>query len=76
MAWVIWARYPVLAAMILVLASRSRCSCGRRDLAVLQRARAPDGDGNFAMADGATRDDTVEMMREMQRAVDAVRPPA
>jgi hypothetical protein len=28
--------------------------------------------GNFAMLDGATREDSMEMVREMQRAVDAV----
>jgi multidrug efflux pump subunit AcrB len=28
--------------------------------------------GNFAMLDGATREDSIEMVREMQRAVDAV----
>jgi hypothetical protein len=74
MAWVIWARYPVLAAMILVLASAGRCAvpARRRDLALLQRARISSVSGNFAMLDGATRDDSMEMMREMQRAVDAV----
>ena len=32
----------------------------------------PSISGNFAMAPGATRDDSLEMMREMQRATEAV----
>lgn len=73
MAGVIVARYPVLALVLVVLVSQ---------LAVFMRGdvqwrffNAPERgsiSGNFAMAEGATRADTLEMMREMQRATDAV----
>ena len=73
MGWVIKARYPVVAAVILVLASQ---------IAVFIRGdvtwrffNAPElssVSGNFAMLDGASRDDSFAMMREMQRAADTV----
>ncbi|MBO6603342.1 MAG: efflux RND transporter permease subunit [Roseicyclus sp.] len=73
MRLVIKARYPVLAAVILVLATQ---------VAVFVRGdvtwrffNAPElssVSGNFAMLDGATREDSFAMMREMQRAADAV----
>ncbi|MDO5756930.1 MAG: efflux RND transporter permease subunit [Rhodobacterales bacterium] len=69
MAWVIRARYPVLAGVMLLLASQA---------ALLVRGDVPwrffdapeEGSvtGNFAMAPGATRAESLEMMREMQRA--------
>jgi multidrug efflux pump subunit AcrB len=73
MAWVIWARYPVLAAMILVLASQAAVFL-RGDVTwrFFNSPEQPSISGNFAMLDGATRADSIEMMREMQRAVDAV----
>ncbi|RMA43705.1 efflux RND transporter permease subunit [Rhodophyticola porphyridii] len=73
MRLVIKARYPVLAGVILVLATQ---------VAVFVRGdvtwrffNAPElssVSGNFAMLDGATREDSFAMMREMQRAADAV----
>ncbi|QBY01712.1 efflux RND transporter permease subunit [Rhodophyticola sp. CCM32] len=73
MRLVIRARYPVLAAVILLLATQ---------IAVFVRGdvtwrffNAPElssVSGNFAMLDGATRDDSRAMMREMQRATDTV----
>ena len=70
---VIWARYPVLAAVIVVLASQ---------IAVFVRGdvtwrffNAPEQSsvsGNFAMLEGARRADSLAMMRELQRATDAV----
>ena len=73
MAGVIWARYPVVALAVLVLASQ---------LALFIRGdvqwrffNAPEQGqvtGNFAMLPGATREDTVEMMQEMQRAANAL----
>ncbi len=73
MRLVIWARYPVLALAVLLLFAQ---------LAVFVRGDLPwrffnapergSVSGNFAMAPGATRADTLEMMREMQRATDAV----
>jgi len=73
MKLVIWARYPVFAGVILILAAQ---------MAVFLRGdvtwrffNAPEQSsvsGNFAMLDGANRDDSLEMMREMQRATEAV----
>ncbi|MEQ6201748.1 efflux RND transporter permease subunit [Sulfitobacter sp. HNIBRBA2951] len=73
MAGVIAARYVVLAGVLAVLASQ---------VAVFIRGdvqwrffNAPERGsvtGNFIMAEGATRSDTLAMMREMQRATDAV----
>jgi len=70
---VIWARYPVLAAVIVVLASQ---------IAVFVRGdvtwrffNAPEQSsvsGNFAMLEGASRADSLAMMREMQRATAVV----
>ena len=70
---VIWARYPVLAGVILVLAGQ---------VAVFVRGdvtwrffNAPEQSsvsGNFAMLEGADRADSLAMMREMQRATQAV----
>ena len=71
MAGVIAARYVVLAGAVVLLASQ---------VALLVRGdvqwrffNAPEQGsvtGNFAMAPGATRDDTLAMMREMQRATE------
>jgi multidrug efflux pump subunit AcrB len=73
MRLVIWARYPVLAGVIVVLASQ---------VAVFVRGdvtwrffNAPEQSsvsGNFAMLEGASREDSLAMMREMQRAAEAV----
>ena len=73
MAGVIMARYVVLAGVVLVLASQ---------IAVFVRGdvqwrffNAPERSsvtGNFAMAEGATRADTLEMMREFQRAAESL----
>ncbi|TNF60134.1 MAG: efflux RND transporter permease subunit, partial [Rhodobacteraceae bacterium] len=70
-ALVIRARYVVLAGVVAVLASQ---------VAVFIRGdvqwrffNAPEQGsvtGNFAMVEGADRDDTLAMMREMQRAVE------
>ncbi|MGC9420126.1 MAG: efflux RND transporter permease subunit, partial [Rhodovulum sp.] len=73
MGLVIRARYPVLALTILLLASQ---------VALLIRGQVPwrffnapeqsSVSGNFAMLPGASRADTMAMMREMQRATEAV----
>ena len=73
MGWIIWARYPVLAAVILVLATQ--VAVFLRGDVTWRFFNAPEissVSGNFAMLDGATRADSMEMVREMQRAVDAV----
>ena len=73
MRFVIWARYPVAAGAVLLLTTQ---------LAIFTRGDLPfrffnapeqsSVSGNFAMAPGATRQDSLEMMQELQRAVDAV----
>ncbi len=73
MAGVVRARYPVLAGVILALASQ---------LAVLVRGDVPwrffdapeqgSVTGNFAMLPGASREDTLAMLRELQRATEEV----
>ncbi len=72
-AGVVVARYPVLAFVVVILVSQ---------LAVFVRGdiqwrffNAPERSsvsGNFAMAEGASRDDTLAMMREMRRAAEEV----
>lgn len=73
MAAVIWARYPVLAGVILILASQAALFV-RGDV-TWRFFNAPERgsiSGNFAMLNGATREDTLEMMRELQRATEAL----
>jgi multidrug efflux pump subunit AcrB len=70
-AGVIWARYPVMAFVIVVLASQ---------VALLIRGdvqwrffNAPEESsvtGNFAMVPGATRADTYDVMRTLQKTVE------
>jgi multidrug efflux pump subunit AcrB len=70
---VIAARYPVLAAVILILGTQV-AGFIRGDV-TWRFFNAPElssASGNFAMLDGATRADSLAMMREMQRATEAV----
>ncbi|WP_113912395.1 efflux RND transporter permease subunit [Roseovarius dicentrarchi] len=69
MAGVVWARYPVLAGVIALLASQAALFA-RGDVTWRFFDSPEQGSvtGNFAMAPGATRADSLEMMREMQRA--------
>jgi len=73
MALVIWARYPVMAGIILILAGQVghfvRGDVPWRFFNAPERSSVT---GNFAMSEGATRGDTMEMMREMQRATEAL----
>jgi len=73
MAGVIALRYPVLALVVLVLATQAAVFA-RGDV-TWRFFNAPERGsvtGNFAMAPGATRDDSLEMMHEMQRATEAL----
>lgn len=73
MGLVIRARYAVLAGAVLLLASQVAIFI-RGDIQ-WRFFNAPERSsvtGNFAMAPGATREDTLEMMREMQRATNAL----
>ncbi len=73
MGWVIAARYPVLAGLVALLALQG-ANLIRGDVPFRFFAAPESGSvtGNFAMADTATRADTMEMMRELQRATDAL----
>ena len=69
MSWVVGARYVVLALVVAVLASQIalfvRGDVKWRFFNAPERSSVT---GNFAMVQGATREDTLAMMREMQRA--------
>jgi multidrug efflux pump subunit AcrB len=70
---VIWARYPVLAATLLLLASQIALVIdGKVGWRFFNAPELGSVSGNFAMAQGATRDDSLAMMRELQRAAEAV----
>lgn len=73
MGWVIWARYAVLAGAVVFLAGQMALFIGGdvkwRFFNAPERGSVT---GNFAMVEGADRADTLEMMREMQRAAEAV----
>ncbi len=73
MAGVIWARYPVVAGAILILASQMALFIkGDVQWRFFNAPEQGQVTGNFAMLPGATREDTVEMMQEMQRAANAL----
>ncbi|NOE27611.1 efflux RND transporter permease subunit [Ruegeria sp. HKCCD6157] len=69
-AWVIWARYVVVALMIAVLASQValfiRGDVNWRFFNAPERSSVT---GGFIMREGSTRSDTLEMMRLLQQAV-------
>ncbi len=73
MALVIRARYPVFAAVLVLLASQIALFI-RGDVRWQFFSSPEQGEvtGNFAMLPGAVRADTVGMMREMQRATQAL----
>lgn len=72
-AGVIWARYPVLAAAVLLLASQAALVI-RGDVQWRFFNSPEQGaiSGNFSMLPGAAREDTLAMMRELQRATEEV----
>ncbi|MCV2883026.1 efflux RND transporter permease subunit [Actibacterium sp. XHP0104] len=66
-------RYPVLAlALVLLAAQVSSVIRGDVQWRFFNAPEQGSISGNFAMAEGASRDDTLAMMRELQRATDAV----
>ena len=73
MRFVIFARYPVLAAAVLALVLQAalflRGDVQFRFFAPPEQASVS---GSFAMLPGAARDDTLAMLRELQRATDVV----
>ena len=71
MAGVITARYVVVAGAIALLASQiTMFIAGDVTWRFFNAPERGSVTGNFAMVEGATRDDTLEMMREMQRATE------
>ncbi|MBT0958021.1 efflux RND transporter permease subunit [Alphaproteobacteria bacterium KMM 3653] len=72
-AFVIWARYPVLALLFVVLASQAVLVIrGEVQWRFFSAPEEGSVSGNFAMVPGATREDTVAQMRALQAAVDAL----
>jgi multidrug efflux pump subunit AcrB len=73
MAGVIKARYVVLAGAVAVLASQVALFIqGDVQWRFFNAPEQGSVTGNFAMVEGASREDTLEMMREMQRATEAL----
>ncbi|MGB0902309.1 efflux RND transporter permease subunit [Halocynthiibacter sp.] len=73
MHWVVRARYAVLAGAVFLLATQAAVFIrGDVQWRFFNGPERSSIYGNFAMAPGATRDDSFEMMRELQRAADAV----
>jgi multidrug efflux pump subunit AcrB len=73
MAGVIAARYVVLAGVVVVLASQITLFInGSVQWRFFNSPEQGSVSGSFAMAEGASRADTMEMMREMQRATEAL----
>jgi multidrug efflux pump subunit AcrB len=71
---VITARYPVMAGVILLLVSLAALFVrGDMQFRFFNAPERGTVSGNFAMAPGATREDTLEMMRRTQAAVEALR---
>ncbi|MEO1138889.1 MAG: efflux RND transporter permease subunit [Pseudomonadota bacterium] len=72
-ALVIRARYPVLAGIVVILASQAALFIkGDVQWRFFNAPERGSITGNFSMTPGATREDTLEMMREIQRATDEV----
>jgi len=73
MALVVWARYPVMAGIVLILSIQVahfvRGDVSWRFFNAPERSSVT---GNFAMSEAAARSDTIEMMQEMQRATEAL----
>ncbi|WP_010140135.1 efflux RND transporter permease subunit [Oceanicola sp. S124] len=73
MAVVIRARYPVLALVLVIFAGQvSNFIRGDLQWRFFSSPERGSITGNFMMAPGATREDSLAMMRELQRAVETV----
>jgi len=73
MAVVIFFRYPVMALVILLLAMQiAGIMTGKVQWRFFNAPEQGSVTGNFAMVNGASREDTLAMMQEMQRAVEVV----
>ncbi|PJI93021.1 multidrug efflux pump subunit AcrB [Yoonia maricola] len=73
MGYVVKARYPVFAMALVLLASQVALFIkGDVSWRFFNAPEQSQVTGNFAMLPGATREDTFAMMREMQRATEAL----
>ena len=73
MGWVIWARYPVLAGLFVLLAhSTAQLVTGEVQWRFFSAPEEGSVSGNFAMAPGATEEDALAQMRALQEAVERV----
>ncbi len=73
MAGVIWARYPVMALALLLLASQAAVFIrGDVQWRFFNAPEQGSVTGNFAMLPGATREDTLEMMASLQEVTEAL----
>lgn len=71
--WIIRLRYPVLAGAVVLLAVQAgNLIRGDVQFRFFDAPEQASVTGNFAMLPGATRADTLAMMREVQRAAEAV----
>ena len=71
MGLVVWARYPVFALAVVALATQAAVFMrGDVQWRFFSSPERGSISGNFAMLEGATREDTAEMMRAMQKAVE------
>ncbi|MEP5169719.1 MAG: efflux RND transporter permease subunit [Shimia thalassica] len=71
MAFIVWARYPVLAMAVVVLASQLTLFIqGDVKWRFFNAPERGTVTGNFAMLPNASRDDAIAMMHEMQRATE------
>ena len=71
--FIIWARYPVFAAVVLALASQAVLLInGDVQWRFFNAPERGSVTGNFAMAPGATRADSIAQMQAFQKAVEEV----
>ncbi len=73
MAGVIWARYPVMAIALLLLATQAATFIrGDVQWRFFNAPEQGSVTGNFAMLPGATREDTLEMMASLQAVTETL----
>ena len=71
--FVIWARYPVFAALLVALASQVALFInGDVQWRFFNAPEQESVTGNFAMAPGATRADSIAQMKSFQKAVEEI----
>ena len=71
--WVMIARYPALAAVLALLSYQAGLFLkGDVTWRFFNSPERPSITGNFAMLDGARRDDSMEVLRGLQQAVESV----